>query len=75
MDDWEKFNETTLPEKGEFYSNLNMEDITDGYQIHIKQACRDFDIKKNQVNIMICILKVMHAYFWLIFSKTLEKLV
>ena len=25
MDDWEKFNETTLPEKEEFYSNLNME--------------------------------------------------
>ena len=22
MDDWEKFNETTLPEKEEFYSNL-----------------------------------------------------
>ena len=22
MDDWEKFNETTLPEKGKFYSNL-----------------------------------------------------
>ena len=31
MDDWEKFNETTLPEKEEFYSNVNMEDITDGY--------------------------------------------
>ena len=29
MDDWEKFNETTLPEKEKFYSNLNMEDITD----------------------------------------------
>ena len=29
MDDWEKFNETILPEKEEFYSNLNMEDITD----------------------------------------------
>ena len=29
MNDWEKFNETTLPEKKEFYSNLNMEDITD----------------------------------------------
>ena len=29
MDDWEKFNETTLPEKEEFYSNLNMEEITD----------------------------------------------
>ena len=29
MDGWEKFNETPLPEKDEFYSNLNMEDITD----------------------------------------------
>ena len=28
IDDWEKFNET-LPEKGDFYSLLNMEDITD----------------------------------------------
>ena len=25
MDDWEEFNETTLPEKEEFYCNLNME--------------------------------------------------
>ena len=29
MDDWEKFNETTLPEKEEVYRNLNMEEITD----------------------------------------------
>ena len=29
MDDWEKCHETTLPEKEEFYSNLNMENITD----------------------------------------------
>ena len=28
MDDWEKLNETAWPEKGEFYRNLNMEDIT-----------------------------------------------
>ena len=28
MDKWEEFNETSLPEE-EFYSNLNMEDITD----------------------------------------------
>ena len=27
--DWENFNETILPEKEEFYSNLNIEDITD----------------------------------------------
>ena len=27
MDDWEKFNETLLPEKEDFYSDLNMKDI------------------------------------------------
>ena len=32
MDDWGKFNETFLPKKDEFYSYLDMEDITDaGY--------------------------------------------
>ena len=31
MDDWEKFNETTLPGKEEFYSNLNTEEITDAH--------------------------------------------
>ena len=37
MDDWEKFNETTLkPEKEEFYNNLNMEDITDANYMHAK---------------------------------------
>ena len=29
MDKWGKFNETSLPEKEELYSNLNMKDITD----------------------------------------------
>ena len=28
MDDWEKFNEAILPEKEEFYSIFNMEEIT-----------------------------------------------
>ena len=31
MDDWKKFNETSLPEKDDFYSHLNMEDITDAH--------------------------------------------
>ena len=34
MDDWEKFNETTLPKKEEFYSNANIEDITDADYVH-----------------------------------------
>ena len=29
IDDWKKFNETTLPEKEQFYSSLNKVDITD----------------------------------------------
>ena len=28
MDDWEKFNELSILEKEEFYSNLNIEDVT-----------------------------------------------
>ena len=46
MDDWEKFNERTLPEKEEFYSNLNMEDITDADYMHAKRVCKGFEIKK-----------------------------
>ena len=29
MDSWERFNETSLPDKEAFYSSLNMEDIID----------------------------------------------
>ena len=29
MDNWEKFNETSLPQKEHFYSHLIIEDITD----------------------------------------------
>ena len=42
---WEKFNETTLPEKEEFYNNLNMEDTTDADYMHGKRVCKDFEIK------------------------------
>ena len=29
MDEWVEINKTSLPKKEEFYSNLNVEDITD----------------------------------------------
>ena len=45
MDDWEKFNETTLPEKEYFYSHLNMDDITDADYAHAKRVCEDIEIK------------------------------
>ena len=43
MDDWEK-SETSLPEKEDFYSHLNMEDITDADYTHAKRVCKDFKI-------------------------------
>ena len=45
MGDWEKFNETLLPEKEDFHSHLNMEDITDADYTHTKRVSKDFEIK------------------------------
>ena len=36
---------TTLPEKEIFYSNLNMEDITEADCKHGKRVCKDFEVK------------------------------
>ena len=38
MDSWERFNETSLPDKESFYSKLNMEDITDVDHRHVKRV-------------------------------------
>ena len=46
MDDWEKINEASLPEK-DFYSHLNMADITDVDYAHANRACKDFEIKNS----------------------------
>ena len=45
MDGQEKFNQTTLPEKKEFCSNLNMEKIADSHYMDGRRFCKDFDIK------------------------------
>ena len=42
MNDWEKFNETSQPEKEHFCSHLNMEDIADADYLHAKRVCEDF---------------------------------
>ena len=44
MDDEEKFNETSLPEK-DFSGHLNIEDITDADYAHAKRVGKDFEIK------------------------------
>ena len=45
MDKWKKFNDTILPKKDEFYSNLNMKDITDAGYMDAKRVCKEFEIK------------------------------
>ena len=44
MDHWEKFNKTPLPEKEDFYINLNMRDFTDPDYAHTRRVCNDFEI-------------------------------
>ena len=45
MDEWQKFNESSLPEKEDFYSHLTIEDITDVDYAHTKRVCKNFEIK------------------------------
>ena len=45
MDEWQKFNETTLTEKDEIYSYLDMEDITNADYMHAKKVWEYFEIK------------------------------
>ena len=40
-----KLNETSLPEKEDFHSHQNMEDITDADCTHAKRVSKDFEIK------------------------------
>ena len=47
MNDWQEFNETSLSEKEDFYSHLNMKDITDADYAHAKRVCKDLEIKNS----------------------------
>ena len=45
MDSWEKFNETSLPIKEDFYSHLNMEDIEDIDYRHGNNVFKSFKLE------------------------------
>ena len=45
MEDLKKFNQKSLPEKEEFWSNLNMEGITDADKMNAKRVSKNFEIK------------------------------
>ena len=46
MESWEKFDETALPAKEVFHSNLNLEDISNGDYMHAQKVWEVFEIKK-----------------------------
>ena len=58
MDSWERFNETSLPPKKDFYSELTLQDIKT--IIMLKKCLKN--IVQTWVIIMICKLKVIHYY-------------
>ena len=45
MDNWEKFNETTIPAKEVFYCKLNLEGISDADYAHAQKVWEVFGIK------------------------------
>ena len=45
MDNWEKFDETTLPPKEAFYSILNLENISDEGYAHAQKVWEVFERK------------------------------
>ena len=45
MDTWERFDETLLPDKKAFYSELNLEDVTDKDYEHAQKVWEVFKIK------------------------------
>ena len=45
MNSWKRFDETSLSDKKEFYSSLNMEDIADFDHRHAKRVFKDFSGK------------------------------
>ena len=45
MGSWERFDETSLPEKEAFYSKLYFEDTTDEDYIHAQKVFEEFNIK------------------------------
>ena len=45
MDSWERFNETSLPNKKAFYSELYLEDITDKDYTNIQKIFEEFNLK------------------------------
>ena len=45
VDDWERFNDMSLPRREDFHSHLNMKNIIDADYVHPQNVCKYFEIK------------------------------
>ena len=45
MNNWKRFNETSLPDRKAFYSELNLEEITDKDYIHAPKIFKELGLK------------------------------
>ena len=45
IDSWERFDKTSLPDKKDCYSYLNLKDITDADYRHAKRLFKEFELK------------------------------
>ena len=70
MDSWERFNETSLPDKEAFYSSSSMEVITDVDYRHAKRVFKSLN-NKYLGDYHICIFRVIH-YCLHVYLKILE---
>ena len=70
MDNWERFKDNAIPPKEAFYSELNLENITDKDYEHVKKVRETFEIK----NLGEChdLYVQCDTFFLLMYLKTLE---
>ena len=45
MHNWNRFNESKLPDKAKFYSKLNMNEVSDKDYEHVRKVWKEFEIK------------------------------
>ena len=62
MCSWQSFNETSLPDKKEFYSNLTMEKTLQMLTTNMQKESGNISEYKNKVNTMIYMYKVIQYY-------------
>ena len=55
MDSWERFNETSLPDKKAFYSELYLEDITDKEYVYAQKVFEELKLKILGDNHDLCV--------------------